>query len=343
MKILHIAKPHKFSIPFFRFVERHLDASQHVILTRRRKNSWPADMRITSHAVSGLRWMLAFARMAKDAEKIMLHGLLDFRVVLVLALQPQLLKKCHWFIWGGDLYRYNASSKGPGWHLKEAFRRPVIRQMGHLVTYIDGDVALARQWYGATGQYHECLLYPSNLYHAPTVPPAIGSSVINLQIGNSANPSNNHAEVFDILRPFRNTAIRIHAPLSYGNTRHALKVAEEGQARFGDKFVAMTAFLPFDEYLEFLAKIDIAVFNHDRQQAMGNTITLLGLGKKVYIRENASPWHLFQRLGITVYSVSEFNLDPMPASTREANVQRVSEFFSEQTLKHQLRQIFEES
>ena len=47
--------------------------------------------------------------------------------------------------------------------------------------------------------------------------------------------------------------------------------------------------------------------------------------------------------GITVYSVSEFNLDPMPASTREANVQRVSEFFSEQTLKHQLRQIFEES
>ena len=172
MKILHIAKPHKFSIPFFRFVERHLDASQHVILTRRRKNSWPADMRITSHAVSGLRWMLAFARMAKDAEKIMLHGLLDFRVVLVLALQPQLLKKCYWFIWGGDLYRYNASSKGPGWHLKEAFRRPVIRQMGHLVTYIDGDVALARQWYGATGQHHECLLYPSNLYHAPAVPPA---------------------------------------------------------------------------------------------------------------------------------------------------------------------------
>lgn len=38
--------------------------------------------------------------------------------------------------------------------------------------------------------------------------------------------------------------------------------------------------MPFEEYLGLLAKIDIAILNHKRQQAMGNITTLLGLGKK---------------------------------------------------------------
>ena len=41
--------------------------------------------------------------------------------------------------------------------------------------------------------------------------------------------------------------------------------------------------MPFNQYLEFLGKIDIAIFNHRRQQGFGNAITLLGLGKKVYL------------------------------------------------------------
>jgi len=34
--------------------------------------------------------------------------------------------------------------------------------------------------------------------------------------------------------------------------------------------------MPLDEYLNLLAKIDIAIFNHKRKQAMGNITTLLG-------------------------------------------------------------------
>jgi hypothetical protein len=34
--------------------------------------------------------------------------------------------------------------------------------------------------------------------------------------------------------------------------------------------------MPFDEYLNLLAKVDIVIFKHKRQQAMGNITTLLG-------------------------------------------------------------------
>lgn len=39
-------------------------------------------------------------------------------------------------------------------------------------------------------------------------------------------------------------------------------------------------FMDFNEYINFLSTIDIAIFNHKRQQGMGNIITLLGMGKK---------------------------------------------------------------
>ena len=42
--------------------------------------------------------------------------------------------------------------------------------------------------------------------------------------------------------------------------------------------------LPLSDYLKILGKIDIAIFNHERQQAVGNITSLLGLGKKVYIK-----------------------------------------------------------
>jgi len=45
---------------------------------------------------------------------------------------------------------------------------------------------------------------------------------------------------------------------------------------FREKFKPLVDFIPFDEYLNLLAKVDIAIFNHKRQQTMGNITTLLG-------------------------------------------------------------------
>ena len=85
-------------------------------------------------------------------------------ITILFFLQPWLLKKCYWVVWGGDLYSYKLDKKNLKWHITQFFRRPVIRQMGHMATYVEGDVRLARQWYGAKGKYCECMMYPNIIY-----------------------------------------------------------------------------------------------------------------------------------------------------------------------------------
>ena len=55
----------------------------------------------------------------------------------------------------------------------------------------------------------------------------------------------------------------------------------------------MTDLMSFDDYNKYLASIDIAIFHHDRQQAMGNVIGLISLGKKVVLKDSISSYEFF--------------------------------------------------
>jgi hypothetical protein len=117
-------------------------------------------------------------------------------------------------------------------------------------------------------------------------------------------------------------------------------VARAGQAIFGDKLVALTEFLPLADYQRLLAGIDIGIFNFRRQQALGNIITLLGLGRKVVLRRDVSTWELLTRLGIEVHDVRSFRpvrLDP-EAARRNAEIVRAR--FSAPVLAAQLAALF---
>lgn len=163
---------------------------------------------------------------------------------------------------------------------------------------------------------------------------------INILVGNSADPSNNHLAIFDKLEAFKHEDIHIYAPLTYGNQKYAQEIIAEGQRRFGNKFEPLTEHLPFEQYLRFLGKIDIAIYNHRRQQAMGNTISLLGLGKKVYMRSDVTQWEFFKNYEIAVYDVDRFEITTGAEIHLEANKARVKNLFSEKTFIRQLNEIF---
>lgn len=109
---------------------------------------------------------------------------------------------------------------------------------------------------------------------------------------------------------------------------------------FGDKYEALTEHLLYDDYIDFLGKIDIAIFNHKRQQAMGNTISLLGLGKKVYMRSDVTQWAFFKIYGIKVYDIDQLEITTIPEKHLMANKAKVKNLFSEQRLICQLTEIF---
>ena len=308
-KILHIAVCDKFIPPFIRVIKKEFNFEEHDFML----TSGIADIDLnTSDNIYLLKrkgfscfkfYLLMLLKMHK-ADKVILHGL-SSRLVQILFFSPWLLKKCYWVIWGGDLYTYQLGAKNWKWKAKEVFRRVIIKNIKNLVTYVKGDVELARKWYGAKGDYIECLMYMSNLYNEYKVPSYEGST-INILIGNSADPSNNHLEILDLLLPFIDENICIYAPISYGSSVHAKKVSIRGSELFDNKFIPLTELMPFDDYLKLLGSIDIAIFNHKRQQAMGSTITLLGLGKTVYIRSDTTQWEFFLEKDISVKDTLKF-------------------------------------
>ncbi|ENM3767350.1 TDP-N-acetylfucosamine:lipid II N-acetylfucosaminyltransferase [Vibrio cholerae] len=347
-KFLHIGTNGTFINSFIEFIKEDFDFNEHYFLITSDNNNKPIYSNATYSArtvFSRLKYYFEAIIRMHQAKKIVLHGIFDIKLNFILFFMPWLLKKCYWVIWGGDLYVYQLAEKNWKWKLREFLRRPVIKNMGHLITYVPGDVKLARQWYGAKGKYHECLMYLSNVVD----PDIINAEQVrteeharlNILVGNSADPSNNHIELLEKLLPYKEDEIRIFVPLSYGDQEHAKKVIETGKTWFGDKFVPLTTFMEFDEYLKFLKNIDIAIFNHKRQQAMGNTITLLGMGKTVYMRAALSHYDFIIGLGLHVKDVAYLSLGKIDNEVSVTNSRFVSTYFSKENLKQQLSRIFE--
>jgi len=332
----------KFFLPFRSFIQEHFADGRHqfIVYGDVMVDDVPASPD-TSVMPSIFKNFVAMTRAMNKAEKIILHGMFNNHLFYFLAIQPWLLKKCYWVVWGGDLYIHNASLKDWRWKKNEFFRHFIIMRMGHFITYIKGDYELAKQWYGARGEYHHCLMYPSNTYKDHAVPPKKGNAT-NIIVGNSADPSNNHEEVLRKLTAYKEENIQIYCPLSYGSVEVAERIAALGKDLFGEKFTPLLDFMPFEDYLELLGQIDIAVFAHKRQQAMGNTITLLGLGKKVYMRSDVTPRAMFVELGVKVFEIQNFDLTPLNDNVRKGNQLRIESHFSATAFTKQLRTIFKE-
>lgn len=348
--ILHVAGLNNFTFPFVRLVQEDFIDQKHHFWLSGSDEKYPVESTDSIFVCKDGFWnkILSYGRLILQlhrAQKVIVHGLFNPRLVIIFACCPWLLGKFYWLIWGNDLYQFNTSERGFKFRFKEFFRRFVIRRIGHLVTYVDGDVDLARKWYGANGIHHKCIMYLSNVVN-PSIfeirqKKQFDSRSLNILLGNSADPSNNHIEALQRLLPYKNQDIIIFAPLSYGDQRHAQKVINIGQEWFGKKFVPMTEFMPFDEYVEVLGNVDIAIFNHQRQQAMGNTITLLGMGKTVFMRSDVSQWRFLTDLGIHLGDVANLTLQRIGNAEAKQNSRIVQSYFSKTTLINQLSDIFE--
>lgn len=344
MKILHIFKNtnEKFSAPYIEIINENFDAKEHLFMIQ------GPDKRTKKMNGDNVKFIEKgqYIQLIKElykADKIILHALMSPVVVLILFLQPWLLKKCYWVIWGGDLYYYKFRKGKIKNNIYEMMRRVVIKNMGGIITHIKGDYELAQKRYGAKGKYFYCFMYPSNLYKEYNICQYPQHEEIIIQIGNSADPTNNHIEIFKKLEKYKNENIKIICPLSYGDKNYRDKVISQGKEIFGSKFKPLIDFLPFEEYLRLLAQIDVAIFNHKRQQAMGNIITLLGLGKKVYIRDDITIWQFMNEHDLKVFnSNSHFEdlFQKLDESIKKKNIENVKRQFSEEKLIEDWEKIF---
>jgi dTDP-N-acetylfucosamine:lipid II N-acetylfucosaminyltransferase len=343
MKILHISSNEKVMGPFMKLIKDNFDYKKHFYIIKGGYSTekMPIPLKENILLLRSKRDLFLnlfnILNLLKNSEKIVLHGLFDYSFILLLSIYRKILDKCYWIAWGGDLYHYKLRKKNLKSEFFESRRRIIIKNIGHIVTGTKGDYLLAVKWYNAKGIHHKCFNYPSNVFSVNEIK-AKNDNTINILVGNSADPSNNHFEIFDKLRPFKKNNIRIVVPLSYGSNRvYAEQVVSEGQKQFGNSFEALLKFLPPESYIELLGNIDIAIFNHKRQQGLGNLIQLIGLGKKVYLDKTSTLNGVFEEYGMIVYDVGKIDMNLIEKDIALNNTQMVRKHFSEASLLKSLK------
>ena len=347
IKYLHIGGATVFFEPLLDLIDKEFCSNEHIFIL----TSSLADQRLEKRSnvliFSPKSWRSAYYYLLIIwrliwARKVFFHGLFDPRTLFLLRVLPFWEKKSYWIAWGADLYDRFYATQGIKSRLAQHLRACVIRRCKHIVTYLKGDYARALAWFGCQAEYHECLMYPSNLYKE-CASTCKTDDYVNIMIGNSADPLNFHLEVFEKLAKNLPEKYRIYSPLSYGNDDYKEVVKAAGLELFGPHFIPLEQLMGAVEYTNFLSSMDVVIFNHPIQQAMGNTITALGLGNRVYLQKGTSQWEFFTTLGIQVHDAAHLeDISDVKVSIKNAsNRQKISLYFSEKTLTRQLTQLFE--
>ena len=351
MKILHVSHASRFYEDFID-LNSHIDSFHkhtYFLFGGSSKESVIRSNNVhisNKNLISYLCGYLALIKYMISADKIILHGLFDNRLLILLTLIPGFLKKCTWFLWGGDLYVYKEREHN---RFNEFFRKRVINKLGTIATYIKGDYQLAQQWYQTEADYMPCLLYPSNIIVDEPSANFISDSTVSkkkvLVVGNSADPQNNHLELLQVLREWKDVIGKLYLPLSYGDNKYALKVIQQYKKEFGEGVITpILEYLPLKEYLALLTEVDIAVYGHRRQQGMGNTLQLLSKGKTVYLRRDVTQWSYFNSMGIVVKNINEVDINNLMLSADQAsmNIEKLYQIHHKSVYFQQLKKIYSE-
>jgi hypothetical protein len=348
-KYLHLISDTLFTMPFIEFINTYFDKNEHLFIIRH-NNQYrysAQNIYLIKAKKNKLYKLCAYFRLLIlmiTYKKIVLHGVFDTFLVVFLFINRYLLKKCNWCIWGGDLYCYQKREQQPVSISRIIYYKIENYVKGSMGGYItsDGDYKLAQKWFNVKGTLYNCIGYPSNLYKEIKMAPEIEKNVMYIQVGNSIDPSNNHIEILEKLKKFKDANILIYCVLAYGNYPDVKKrVIDYGKELFGEKFIPIVDIMPTEDYLDFLSNIDIAIFAHNRQQAMGNTISLLGMGKTVYIRQAVTPFELFQKLGIKILPFEELaDLNLISEQEKNNNITIIKNRFSKEQLIKDWSEIF---
>lgn len=333
MKYLHIMILDKFLAPFIDFMDKYFGREDHhyVFITSEKYNYGLQKEHNVKFLHTDDDIFTTLVQYMNEAKKIILHGLWREKVNLILKENPLLLKKCFWIMWGGDFYFPQKQSE---------LQKYVIENVPYLVTGTKGEVDYVRNNYNAKGEHIEAFVYTSNLFKEIKSSPKIDDK-IRILVGNSSTETNQHFEVFNKLEIYKNENIEIFVPLSYGDFKYGMQVMKVGYEIFGDKFKPIIDYMNEQDYYKFLSTIDIGIFNHNRQQGMGNIITLLGMGKKVYMNPEVTTYEMFIDKNIKVDSFKIFDLNLLTPKIVQKNISLIEKYFSEDKFSKQLSKLFE--
>ncbi|MDE6300846.1 MAG: TDP-N-acetylfucosamine:lipid II N-acetylfucosaminyltransferase [Muribaculaceae bacterium] len=134
----------------------------------------------------------------------------------------------------------------------------------------------------------------------------ISSSGINILLGNSANPTNNHIDILNILKERGIDSSKIIVPLNYGGSPiYTNTVCQHGDKLFGEQFAPLVTFLEKEVYTEYIRSCGFVIIGTMRQQAMGNIHLALDMGAKIFLFKDSILYRYLRDKGYIVFTIEE--------------------------------------
>ncbi|WP_185842891.1 TDP-N-acetylfucosamine:lipid II N-acetylfucosaminyltransferase [Microbacterium kyungheense] len=133
-------------------------------------------------------------------------------------------------------------------------------------------------------------------------------------VGNSADVTNNHLDVFAKLGSLPLDGRKVVVPLSYdGDPAYISAVVSAGRNAFGGDFVPLVERVPFDEYAAIVMNCRHAVMGQRRQKALGNIIISLWAGADVILHDDSPVYTFLAEHGAVVRRLSDLVSDGFAA------------------------------
>jgi hypothetical protein len=266
-------------------------------------------------------------------QKLMIHYLTDCICNFIVDNHIDLTqKKVGWAPWGGDFYEeipkelYQSITKQM---LQEhqllqykdtkpisVNKRYVVENIDYIHTGLIGEYNLIKKGYNIQAQFVE-FAYPLNLsvnyidkvkYNRTNVIKSKLGVEYLILLGNSATPTNNHLEVLNMLAAYKNKKIGIVIPLNYGMLKYREIIEDSVKQLFGTRVMIIKDFLDIIEYVKIINQCDCIIMNHERQQAFGNILIGLYLGKKIYINSRSTLYDLLKDKRLKIFDTNSISI-----------------------------------
>lgn len=126
-------------------------------------------------------------------------------------------------------------------------------------------------------------------------------------VGNCASPLGNHIDILKVVYDRMGDKIdKIICPLSYGQKKYYVDaVIKEGQRLFGQRFVALTKFLPYADYQNVIKNCRGMILGFMQQGGVGNVTSGLNNGLNVYVPKKSMNYSFFSQLGTTIKTIED--------------------------------------
>ncbi|HEX4058514.1 MAG TPA: TDP-N-acetylfucosamine:lipid II N-acetylfucosaminyltransferase, partial [Galbitalea sp.] len=183
------------------------------------------------------------------------------------------------------------------------YERRLIRRAAARSTYFSAPVPVDEQVFRSRfpqfrGRYSQ--LNYASLEETFTTASRAKSKSGGVLIGNSASPTNNHLDAFELLACQDLGERRVIVPLSYGSAAYRDVIVQRGTELFGANFLPLIERMPLDEYNEVVGNCDTIIMNQRRQQALGNIGTALYAGAGIFLDEVNPLYGFLKQQGVSV-------------------------------------------